>query len=191
MDVDIAKLAKQAQNGDAIAFGQIYDHFAQRLFRFIKQKISDQAQAEDILQETFIKAWKGLPKLTIHESDSKFSAWLFKVAKNTINDYFRKIYRSPLTSPLDEVAFNLGGADSPQKDAMRNQDAAALKIALQQLPPQYRQILELRFVQEFSVRETCEILGKNSLAVRVGQYRALKKLREILKNSYDYGYEQI
>lgn len=187
--MDSQKLVKQAQKGDPQAFGGLYDEFSPRIFGYIRRKISDQRQAEDILQEIFLKVWQALPKTKTHELN--FPAWLFKIASNTINDYFRKSYRSPLSLELDENAANVKSPDSPAGDAIKKQDTAVLKDALTKLSPKYREILELRFIQEFSIKETCEILDKNSLSVRVGQYRALQKLRKILENSYDFGYEKI
>jgi RNA polymerase sigma-70 factor (ECF subfamily) len=120
-----------------------------------------------------------------------FSAWLFRVASNTINDHFRKIYREPNISELDEKAINVPSSDSPQKNLIRKDDKTQLQSAFSKLPENYREILELRFIQEFNLKETCEILGRNSVSVRVLQYRALSKLKNILNSEYGFSGEKI
>src|SRR6185369_14593410 len=98
--MDIKVLINKVKNGDSQAFGQIYDEFAQRIFRYVKIKIQSRQEAEDVLQEVFIKAYNGLNTLNMNELN--FSAWLYRIAGNTINDYFRKKYRTPQISSMDE-----------------------------------------------------------------------------------------
>ena len=187
--MEILELVSKTKQGDTEAFASLYDQFADRIFRFVKLKVQNQQQAEDILQETFIKAWQGMANLKLE--DLNFSAWLYRIAHNSINDYYRKIYRSPETLELNEnidVEANISLPDQLQKE----NDIAGIREALRHLPAQYRQILELRFIQDFTISETAGILKKTNLAVRVLRYRALKKLREtISKKKYDYGYNKI
>ena len=186
--MDTSELLKKAQRGEQEAFGQLYDEFADRIFRFIKIKVNSQQQAEDILQETFLKAWRGLPGLKLR--DCNFSAWLYRIAQNTITDHFRKLYRSPENLELDENVEVVSGAQADHEVIQQN-TSEEVRRALAGLPLPYRQVLELRFLQDFSVSETASILNKTNLAVRLTQHRALKKLRLILNESYDLGYEKI
>lgn len=171
---------KQAQKGNSESFGQIYDIFADALFRYIRTKVQSKQQAEDLLQETFLKVWRGLPKLKVDEG-LKFRPWLYRVAANCVNDHFRKIYSRPESLELDE---NLEVTDSrsPATEMIINSDIETIKAAMEKLPAQYKEIIELRFVQDIDAQECAKILNKNPVSVRVLQYRALESLKKLLKN---------
>ncbi len=183
--MDIAGLVKQSQDGDTQAFGQLYDIFADRLFRYIRLKIPARHEAEDILQEVFLKAWKGIG--TLSPERLNLNAWLYTVASNTINDHFRKSYRSPATAELNEN-LDAPADDSPARETSDAYDAAIIKKAMAALPVQYRQILELRFVQDFTLEETARILSRTNVAIRVLQHRALKRLKSHLKKTHAVEY---
>lgn len=175
---DLEKLIRKAAQGDETAFGLLYDEFAEALYKFIRFKVSETEQAEDLLQEVFIKAWQGIPKLEL--DNLNFSAWLYTVASNTVNDYFRRMYRRPQTVSLSPELDIRAGSDTSRMAEARI-DSDYTRILLNSLPPEYKQVLELRFIQEFSVEETARVLKKSSVSTRVLQYRALKKLESIYK----------
>ncbi len=177
--MDILETVKAAKSGDKQAFAALYDEFADRIFGFIRIKIRDQA-AEDVLQEVFIKAWRGLKTLDLEELN--FSAWLYKIASNAINDYFRKYYRTP--ELVDIEGLPLYSDQSIQNDYSKQENIELIKKSFDYLPFQYKQILELRFIQDFTVDEVAEILGKTNLAVRLVQHRALKRLREEIEKNH-------
>ncbi len=173
------KLVRASQTGDQEAFALLYDEFATKIYKFITFKISDTEQAEDLLQEVFIKAWRGCGSLDLHNLN--FSAWLYTIAGNTVNDYFRKVYRRPQTVSLNEEIDIIATDDtSTQADNSINSDI--VQKALSNLPTNYKQVLELRFIENFSVEETATILKKSNVTVRVLQYRALKKLEGLFKH---------
>jgi RNA polymerase sigma-70 factor (ECF subfamily) len=180
--LDITQLISKAKQGEAGAFGEIYDNFAQRIFKYVRIKVQNRQEAEDILQEIFIKAYKGLGSLSMENLN--FSAWLYKVAGNTINDYFRKIYRRPEILSIDE-SFDLSDGKSLEKEIVEKSDLDTARKAFKKLPPLYKQVLELRFLQDMSLNEVAKILNKSNLSVRLVQYRALKKVKLILKKRYD------
>ena len=177
MDAKVLELVIQAKNGDQTAFGGLYDMFADKLFRYIRIKIQNKQQAEDILQEAFIKTWRNLHLFTIEGGN--FQAWMYRITSNCMNDYFRKIYRRPENLELNE------NMDKPSSENLEKAVGDRLETenvleAFNLLPARYREILELRFVQDLSLDESSKILNKSNLAVRVLQHRALKKLREVV-----------
>ncbi len=186
--MDIGNLIKKSQAGDTRAFAELYDLFSEKIFRYIKLKVQSQQPAEDILQETFIKTWRALPKFKVEGGN--FSAWLYKIAGNAVNDYFRKLYRAPETLELNE---HIDVADSRSflEQVVLENDIESAKLSLAQLPSAYRQVLELRFIQDFTISEAAEILGKSNLAVRLAQHRALKQLRKIISEINDSEYSKI
>ena len=183
------ELVKQSKSGDKQAFGRLYDEFADRIFRYIKAKINSTQQAEDILQEVFLKAWANINQFELRE-DANFSAWLYRIATNAIYDYFRRIYRKPEALELNEQ-IDKPSAQNLQKEIADKLETEVVYKALEQLPGNYRAILELRFVQGFSVEETAKILGKSNTASRILQFRALKAIRKILPNNNDLQYSKI
>ncbi|MBU6447882.1 sigma-70 family RNA polymerase sigma factor [Patescibacteria group bacterium] len=185
--MELAEAVLKAKQGDSHAFGVIYDSFADKIFRYIKIKIQDPAQAEDILQEVFVKAWRGLPNL---KTDGlNFSAWIYRIASNAINDHFRKVYRTPKMVDIEEV--NIAMPYSIEDRYQTDEEIEKMKKCFDLLPSQYKEVLELRYVRDFTTAEIAAITGKTNLAVRLIQHRALKKLKEIMDNSYDMGYEKI
>ncbi|HEX3100088.1 MAG TPA: RNA polymerase sigma factor [Patescibacteria group bacterium] len=177
----INALVKQAQTGDQAAFAALYDEFAQRLYAFIRIKVADSEKAEDILQDVFLKAWTGCRKLEI--KDLNFSAWLYKVTANTINDFYRKTYREPQTVPIEE-AKEIPGLDDTAADASRRLEKQDIKQAMEKLPAHFKEVIELRFFQDFSIADTARILERNSITVRVWQHRATKELEKLFKQQH-------
>ena len=180
--LEVNELVKKARQGDSNAFGQLYEIFAQRIFKYVRIKIQDRQESEDILQEIFIKAYMGLNSLSMENLN--FSAWLYKVAGNTINDHFRKKYRTPIISGIEE-GFDLPDGKSLEKEITAKSDLETAREAFVHLPPLYKQVLELRFLQDLTLREVAEIMGKSNLSIRLLQYRALKKVKLILREKYD------
>jgi RNA polymerase sigma-70 factor (ECF subfamily) len=183
--MNLIDAVKKAQQGDVEAFGWLYDEFAQRIFRYVRLKVQNKQQAEDLLQEVFVKVHAGLKTLRIE--DLNFSAWIYKIASNTINDYFRKNYRSPNLVPIEEHP-DLPSSFSVEREYIALGERETLRKALLKLPENYRSVLQLRFVEDFTLTETAQILSKSNLAVRLAQHRGIKKLKEILKEFYDLGY---
>lgn len=171
--MDLKEAVIKASAGDQQAFAYIFDVFAGPIYRFVRRKIQNEAEAQDLVQDIFLKAWRGLPKLK--KENLKFSAWLYRIASNTVNDVFRQRYRSPQILELEEA----DGFVFAELEGLEGEAEEALK-AMRKLPAQYAEILRLRFIEEMDLDETAAILGKTNLAVRVAQHRALARLRKIL-----------
>lgn len=174
--MQIYELALRAKNGDLNAFEQLYDSFAQRIYCHIKKKIQNKQDAEDVLQEVFIKGYKGLPFL--RPGNLNFPAWLYKIASNTVNDHLRKKYRRPEIVAIDEN-FDVADQKSLYNEIVAKSDLETAKKQMDQLPARHKKIIELRFFRDLSVNEAASALNKSSLAVRMLQYRARKTLRHL------------
>ncbi len=175
---DILVLVEKAKAGDESAFSEIYEEFSSRIYKFIQTRSFGLGEAEDLLQETFLKVWGGLKTLKTEELN--FSAWVYKVATNTINDFYRKKYREPQMVST-ELVQDIESGENSGKLTDLGIDKKLIGKALDELPTNYKQVIELRFLQEFSIIETAEILGKNSVTVRVWQHRAIKELEKIFQ----------
>lgn len=172
-EAGIQNLITRAQTGDSEAFGQIYDTYAKQVYNFLFSKIRHKETAEDLVHTAFLKAWTNLRSYK-PRSNAKFSTWLFQIANFTLIDHWRT---RKITIELTEVE-NLSRFAS---DSKLYEEYEYLWIAISKLSIHYQTVLDLRFKQDLSVKETGKIMGKTAVSVRVLQYRALKALKQKLE----------
>ncbi len=172
---DVKNIVAKAQTGDAEAFGQIYDLYSKQVFNFLIGKVRHKETTEDLVHTVFLKAWTNLrsyqPRAT-----AKFSTWLFQIANYTLIDHWRT---SKATTELADVENLAQFAVDPDL----YEEYEYLWIAISELPLDYQTVLDLRFKQEMSVEEAAHIMGKSSVGIRVMQHRALKALKDKLKDT--------
>lgn len=170
----IEELVKLAQNGDHEAFGEIYQILVDPIYRYVLFKVNSHIDAQDITAETFKKAWVSLHRY----QQNNFRAYLYAIARNTTVDYIRKearISKVAQSYPVIDEKINI------EDHLIKKEEIRELYQAIKKLPENYAEVINLRFVEELSIKETAEILEKSSVSVRVTQYRALRKLRDLLK----------
>jgi len=168
-------LVQQAVNGDQTAFTQLYNQNFDRIYRYVYVKVRNQAEAEDLTQDVFIKAlesissyqWRNLP----------FAAWLFKIAHNRVIDHMRKLSKEKRAS-LDEAQAQ--SMEDPVDITEREFEVYQLKKALEQLPEAQREVATLRFIAQLSIAEVAKTLGKNEGTVKALQFNATASLRKAL-----------
>lgn len=173
-------LVHAAQAGDQRAFGELYDHYMDAVFRYILYRVNDRALAEDLTSETFLRALRGIGGFTWQGRD--FGAWLITIARNLIADHF-KSSRFRLEITTDDLLDAAGTADAdegPEGLVLRALTNAALLGAVKQLNPAQQECLVLRFLQGLSVAETARVMGKNEGAIKTLQYRAIRTLAHLL-----------
>ena len=173
---ELQKLGQQFSNGDAAAFDQIFDLFADKLFRYISLKIKTD-DAEDILELTLLKAWENRDKYD--STKSNIQTWLFTIARNTIIDHYRS-YKEIISEEEGEIN-NIASEDSPVKKAEQKLTQIAIEKALSELSEIQREVITLRYMEDLSFKEIAQILNKNEGTIRVIQLRALSKLKSIMK----------
>lgn len=174
MNDELLKLISRAQAGEKEAFGEIYKMFIDRIYRYIFYLIYDRELAEDLTQYTFLKAWKALPNFSTE--NGSLQAFLFKIGRNSVIDYFRKKKDLSIDKIRDPVS-DLNIDDS----IVLEEEKLNLYKALSYLDDFEKNIVILRFFEELSFLEIANITGKTEGAVRVRTHRALKKLKEIIK----------
>jgi RNA polymerase sigma-70 factor (ECF subfamily) len=173
-EMDVQNLVKQAQSGDSAAFGQIYDLYARQIFNFLLGKTQHKETTEDLVHTVFLKAWTNLLSYE-PRSSAKFSTWLFQIANFTLIDFWRT---RKTTGELTEIENLSQFAVDPQ----HYEEYEYLWIAISTLPLDYQTVLDLRFKRELSIEETAEVMNKSLVGIRVLQHRALKALKDKLKN---------
>jgi RNA polymerase sigma-70 factor, ECF subfamily len=168
---------QKAQAGDRGAFGFLYKEYYEKIYRYCKIQMYNDTGAEDICQETFLRAWKSLPKFTINDHGT-FQAFLFRIARNLIIDVSRKKKEYSLAA-YEEVETNEDFA----ADVDRTTAVEQLKKALAKLNDKDRQIIILRYFEEMSHTEVAKIVGIKEGALRVRTIRLLQKMKSLLKKS--------
>jgi RNA polymerase sigma-70 factor (ECF subfamily) len=169
------ELIVRARRGDTAAFGDLYERHLNTIYRYVLYRVSDVAEAEDLTETTFLKAWEALADYRLR--DVPFNAWLYRIAHNVIVDQHRTRKE---TLSLDQHIEIRDETASPEDRLGWHESVESLTLALQQLPPAYQQVLALRFISGLSHAETGRVLGRSEEAVRVLQHRALSALRTLL-----------
>ena len=179
---DAESLVRAAQEGNLSAFGQVYEAYYLRVYRYAAARVGQGAEAEDVAQEVFVKALGSLHKFRF--TGPPFAAWLFRIAHNLIIDRARHMKAaSAATSgppaPLDD-ALALAGGENVEEQALRSLDMEAVREALGRVTGLQRQVIELRFIAGLSLAETAAVMGRKENAVKALQHSALGALRRRL-----------
>jgi len=176
-DSNEINLLRAARSGDDEAFGQLYEIYAPQVFRFLYTHLNNRMDAEDLTEEVFLKAWRAMP--AYRERGNPFAAFLFRVARNTLTDYYRRERRARI--------FQLGETDPPDPKADPSERVAAgleqseTRRMLAELRKDYRDVLTLRFYGGLSCEQTAAVMDRSPGAVRVLQHRALAALRKLME----------
>ncbi|MCD5401407.1 sigma-70 family RNA polymerase sigma factor, partial [candidate division NPL-UPA2 bacterium] len=160
----------------ADAFGKLYDMHVDRVYRHIYYRVGNVADAEDLTQQVFLKAWQAIGKYK--KTASPFLAWLMTISHNLVVDYYRT-KKDKAYLEAEVTANNL--APSPEQVAEARFEQQQLRKAILQLPGDQQQVVLLRFIEGFEFKEIASSLGKSEGAIRVILHRALAKLRHILE----------
>ncbi|MFN2197645.1 MAG: RNA polymerase sigma factor [Anaerolineales bacterium] len=170
-------LVQLAQNGDEEAFGALYDQHAQAVFRFLAGNLGNSQEAEDLTTEVFLRIWKALPDY--ESSGTPFSAFIFRIARNMLIDRYRADGRRQPVVSIDDIGLEEVLAD-PEQKIPDPQEYQTLHTALQSVRSDYREVLVLRFLNDFSIEEIAELMQRSPGAIRVLQHRALAAVRKVL-----------
>lgn len=173
-------LVCRAQKKDPEAFGELYDAHFDRVYRYVVIRVRNQADAEDLTQQVFLKALEHIG--SYHYRGMPFSAWLFRIAHNQIVDHWRKKSREKgKVMPMEQIDDSaMTGGDDPADLAERQASFEEVAAACEFLTDSQREVISLRFAGGLSVAETAKVMGKREGAVKVLQHAALVKLRRRL-----------
>ena len=155
-----------AQRGDEDAFGQLYRLHRPAIVRMARLHVG--IDGDDLVAEVFMRAWTGLP--TYRPTGVPFVAWLYGIARHVIVDQVRRESRSTPQATLPERAVDL-----------REDDRLMLADAIDSLPDEQRQVIELKYLLGLRNPEVAEALGVSTGAVNAKQWRALRALRDRLE----------
>ena len=169
-------LVARLNRKSADAFTTLYDSYAERLYRFIYFKVSNRQEAEDLSAQTFLKIWQFALEGRLKTKES-FQAFIYKVARNTVIDHYRAAQKKSKDVSLDE-ALHLTSADRTERDIDVKLSVTDVEKKLRTLKSEYQEVIILHYVNELSVTEIADIVGKKRGAVRVLLHRALQTLKK-------------
>ncbi len=171
--VDVWGLVHRAQDGDAEAFGELYDHYVTMVHRYVYHRVGDRATAEDVTSETFVRALRRIDSLSFQGRD--VGAWLVTIARNIIRDHV-KSSRYRLEVATADMRDADRATDGPEDAVIAHLTNQQLLACVQQLGSEQQECIVLRFLHGMSVSETAQIMGKKDGAIKALQHRAVRRL---------------
>ncbi|MCP4537556.1 MAG: sigma-70 family RNA polymerase sigma factor [Chloroflexi bacterium] len=169
-----AELVAKARQGDEAAFEQLVRKHQRYVFNVAYRVLGDYAEAEDMTQEAFVRAWRGLPGF---RGQAQFTTWLYRIVHNLCLNRLPKLQRELLqTEPLEEVLAS--SAPSLPDHFEAQEQVTLLHTELARLPEKYRLVLTLRYLQHLSYNEIAATLDVPMGTVKTHIYRARKLLME-------------
>jgi len=179
------------RDGDVRAFEVLVNRHRKAIYNFILRFVRDAAQAEDVLQDTFLRVIKGADA---YEKQAKFTTWLFTIARNLCVDAARRGKHrkaASLDAPVGDedgaalIDLVAGGDAGADKQAISRELGVRLKKAIESLPDEQREIFLLREVSDLQFNEIAQIVGCPENTVKSRMRYALEKLREALEEYRD------
>lgn len=150
---------------------ELFHHYSNLIYRFILLMINSKEEAEDLTQEVFIKAYKGLPNF---KGDSSYKTWLYSIARNITYDHYRKKRTIRL---LKEITHLERTEPIPEEIMEMKEQTQYLYRAIMELKLPYREIIILRKIKGYQISETAELLGWTEAKVKTTLHRALLALK--------------
>lgn len=176
----LSSLVEAARDGDRKAFDEIVELFQDRVFRMVYYRTGSRMDSEDLLQDIFLQAYNGLPKLREPE---KFEPWLFRIALNRVRDFHRRrrVFRLLGIAGEDDAEDRINAERDDAPGALDHMLRQEFWGHVQRFSEKFsrweREVFFLRFLDQFSIKEISTVLGKSESAVKTHLYRSLNKFR--------------
>ncbi|HEY5383156.1 MAG TPA: sigma-70 family RNA polymerase sigma factor [Candidatus Paceibacterota bacterium] len=184
MDTSDEDLISAYLGGDEPAFAELTRRHLSGVYSFIARFIGNAEEADDITQETFLKAWKSLKKYD--RQTSKFKTWLLRIARNSAIDFLRKKKHVPFSQFDTEDGANVLTETVPDTEELPDalliklEGAKEVRKTLEQLPPKAREVLLLYYTNDLTFEDIGEMLGEPTNTVKSRHRRALQSLRKLV-----------
>lgn len=186
------RLVALAQQGDMRSYDALVTRHRGRIYAMIRNMIHQEADAWDLSQEVFIKAWNALPRF---EAKARFSTWLYRIAHNVVYDWTRK--RKIVSAGefndeifererIDSASFTTpAGGESPDQSMVHGELRIKIETALDKLSTEHREVVVLKDVQGLSYKEIAEVMSSSLGTVMSRLFYARQKLQALLKDEYE------
>lgn len=167
------ELARRSQQGCRASFAELVERYAVPLLRFLHHQTNHVHDAEDLVQDTFVRAYGNIDR---YRSSYKFSTWLFTIARRLASSRFRSLRRP-------QVVAETASADPGPHEAMAQREAKrSLWDAARGLSANQYRVLRLRYAEDMSIKEIAQVMGKSQVSVKVLLCRARTQLAQKLEN---------
>jgi RNA polymerase sigma-70 factor (ECF subfamily) len=180
------RLARLARKGDQRAFAEIVDLYKDKLFHLAYRMMNNRQEAEDVVQESFLRVYKHLDR---YDENQKFSTWIYRIATNLCIDRLRK--RRPVYSldaenadheGLDGYAMLPNDDRTPESEMLLSETQQIIRDAMETLPAKYKSVMVLRYLQDLSLQEISEVLDMPVTTVKTRVHRGREFMRKKLEN---------
>ncbi len=169
--------------GDTNAFAFLVENYKVMVFSLAMKMLKNREEAEEVSQDTFIKAFNNLSKF---KGDSKFSTWLYKIAYRNCLDNLKKNKEKYRTDTIDEITINkINSTDNVLEEISRKERAILMKDCLYKLPEEERTILWMFYYDELSLKEIIQITDLSESNLKVKLHRARKRLLTIVEKNIE------
>jgi len=172
-DRDDAWAVERTLLGDRTAFALLVRRYQGPVFRLMLRFVHNECQARDMAQDAFVRAFE---RLGSYDRERRFFSWLYTLAINLARDHARRVRREPVEHNGEDRL----PAD-PRGDPLASLEAGVLFDVLRGLPPKYREVLALRFIEDLPLASVAELLGLSMSGVKMRVHRGLRLLRERLR----------
>lgn len=183
---DTWTLIDRAKAGDTDAFGELYQRYRLAVQRFVYRRVADRDLAADLTQDVFVRALRGIAGLRWEGKDP--GAWFITIARNLIADHYKSArirYASNVppewwTGDEDRGITQVDPDPIPEDAVILAATRAAVLAAIAALPDRQRRVIELRYLADLTVAETCDLMGMTDGAVKTLTFRAVRSLARAL-----------
>jgi RNA polymerase sigma-70 factor (ECF subfamily) len=173
IETDDAALVEAAKS-DPCAFGDLYERYYLRIYRYIFHRVGNTTDAEDVTAQVFMKALEALPSYRTNRNG--FGPWIFRIARNAVVDHYR---RQRKQQSLDWFEHESGNVD-PVADVLGNEQRQELHALMEHLSPDQRDVVLMRYAGDMSYADIAATLKKNEAAIRMLLHRGLRKLKAVM-----------
>src|SRR6266516_5586504 len=179
MAVGQSMVVEAIQSRDEVDVDDLFEDYQDRIYSCIYRLMGNSEDAYDLTQETFLRAYAALPKIS---RELRVGPWLYRIATNLCMDQLRRrklIRLEPLDNLLSVFHPRQASKDSPERETLRQESREMVHRVLEKLPPKYRACLVLREYQDMSCEEIAEVLGTTRSAVKSLLFRAREEFRVV------------
>ncbi len=181
---NLDKLIRASVRGDVDAFGELYQLYADTLYRYFFYRVRSDTEAQDLTAQVFLNAWKAIGRY--RQESAPFLVWLYAIARNLLINHHRsnrhQIGMAALGEGVAEQVEDHTETANPISMLLRRAENEDLVRAFDQLTDEQQQVIYYRFVENWGHSEVARLMKKSEGAVRAIQFRALETLRRLLNS---------
>jgi len=175
----ISRIATRARGGDPEAFRSIFARYGRPVLGFIYNLVGDRPHAEDLTQETFVRAYR---KLATVQEETRLSTWLFGIARNVVHEAIREKSRQRKIELDEEAGASIGTSGAgPYQQFVNGELQRAIRLALEALPEDHRLVFVLKMLHNLSYDEIAQVTGSSVGKLKTDLHRARLEMRRLLK----------